>query len=197
MRSMPVRCVATISEIDKLNETVRSMMQNISDGSMDTLNPMKGNIEAITAVEKGAQVYHERSKTLLALLLALSLLTFFSSPSIAYSLLSILIMYIVVDFYGAVLHVVLGNRLKLKVFPKSDFVFHFYVIIYSFIDHPAFVNYPILGDGCLEFQWHHAIPQDICRKPFYEACGDLNLTALLHLGWLAVINGGKINRSYR
>ena len=35
-------------------------------------------------------------------------------------------MFFAVDFYGAVLHVVL--------------------------DHPAFVSYPIIGAGCLEFQ---------------------------------------------
>ena len=30
-------------------------------------------------------------------------------------------------------------------------------------------------------------------KPFFEVCGDLNLVALLHLGWLVAANGGLGN----
>jgi palmitoyl-[glycerolipid] 3-(E)-desaturase len=169
LQSVHFDIVEVMSEIDQLNETVNEMMKQIKDCSMGDSNPMKGCSEAIEAVSKGAVVYHHRSKALLGILATLALLTFTTSPSLSYSLCCLALMFVLVDLYGAVLHIVL--------------------------DHPAFVNYPIIGDGCLEFQWHHAIPQDIVRKPFYEACGDLNMVALLHLGWLASWNRGLSNNS--
>jgi len=60
----------------------------------------------------------------------------------AYLFLCLLIMMIHVDLYGAVLHVVL--------------------------DHAPFCALPIIDAGCLEFQWHHAIPRDIVSKPFVQ-----------------------------
>ena len=87
---------------------------------------MKGNPEAIAAVRNGAVVYHSRSKPMVFGLFAIVLATFLFSPSVAYSAACLVIMFFAVDFYGAVLHVVL--------------------------DHPAFVNLPIIGAGCLEFQ---------------------------------------------
>ena len=105
--------------------------QTITAGTAGT-NPMKGNPEAIAAVAGGAVVYHRRSKAILAALAVMIGFTFVAAPSAAYAAALLAIMFVYVDFYGAVLHVVL--------------------------DHPAFVTMPIIGDGCLEFQWHHAIP---------------------------------------
>ena len=147
-------------DIDLLNVQVSTIMEKISDGSLaGSSNPMKGNPEAIAAVKKGAIVYHHRSKLFMVVLvrsgggrelrkkpfscllithnecppppiphpqLAIVAWTFVTAPSVAYAAACLVIMFFAVDFYGAVLHVVL--------------------------DHPAFVNYPIIGDGCLEFQ---------------------------------------------
>ena len=181
---------------------------------------MKGNPEAIAAVRNGAVVYHSRSKPMVFGLFAIVMTTFFLAPTPSYALACLLLNYFVVDFYGAVLHVVL--------------------------DYPAFVNLPIIGAGCLEFQcvcasaaprllgvrrisrastppstastvfrenltrldspslplssplslrWHHAIPQDIVSKSFIEVCGDLNLVVLLHFIWNAFLFGGISNTS--
>jgi len=56
--------------------------------------------------------------------------------------------YIIYDAYSGVLHVML--------------------------DDPKNLRLPILGQPCLEFQWHHHIPDDIVLKPFIECCADLN-----------------------
>lgn len=66
------------------------------------------------------------------------------------------IMFVFYDYYSGVLHIVL--------------------------DHPNHINLPIIGQGCLEFQWHHHIPDDIVSKSFLEVCGDLNVV----VGLLAV-----------
>ena len=52
------------------------------------------------------------------------------------------IMFVFYDYYSGVLHIVL--------------------------DHPNHINLPIIGQGCLEFQWHHHIPDDIVSKSFLE-----------------------------
>lgn len=157
---------------------------------------MKGNPEAMAAVRAGATVYHNRSKPLVFALFGVILLTFAFAPSPLYAAACLAVMYVFVDFYGAVLHVVL--------------------------DHPAFIDLPLIGAGCLEFQcvlaretegatttyripdprlipppplppgrWHHAIPQDIVSKSFIEVCGDLNLVVLLHFMWIYGLFGWK------
>lgn len=47
------------------------------------------------------------------------------------------------------------------------------------LDNPSFISLPLLGEPCLEFQWHHHIPLDICSKSFLEVCGDLNVAICL------------------
>ena len=52
----------------------------------------------------------------------------------AFTLLSFVVNYIYIEFYGAVLHVVLDNPLNLKL--------------------------PVLWEACLEFQWHHFVSKN-------------------------------------
>lgn len=68
------------------------------------------------------------------------------------------------DFKGGVLHVVLDN--------------------------PDNINYPVIGLPSLEFQMHHAIPQDIVIKGFAQACSDLNPIACYGIGWTLYHSGG-------
>jgi len=67
------------------------------------------------------------------------------------------------DFYGGVLHVVL--------------------------DTPSNIAKPILGLPSLEFQLHHAIPQDIVVKGIMEVCSDLNTVATWNMGITALSSG--------
>lgn len=52
-------------------------------------------------------------------------------------------------------------------------------ILHLCLDHPDNIDVPVLGQPCLEFQWHHHIPDDIVTKGIFEACADLNLVATL------------------
>lgn len=119
------------------------------------------------AVRQGAQVYHHRHRWLVVVYALMSLFSLYQAPSVVLGAVSLAIMWVVVDVYGAVLHVVL--------------------------DEPAFINAPIIkdliGPAALEFQWHHTIPRDIVSKSFLEVCGDLNLTVALHLVWHVMIWG--------
>ena len=87
-------------------------------------------------------VYQERSHLAVYFFWAVIGACLWLSPTPAYLALCVGLMMVYVDFYGAVLHVVL--------------------------DHAPFVDLPIISAGCLEFQWHHAIPSDIVSKPFVE-----------------------------
>jgi hypothetical protein len=65
------------------------------------------------------------------------------SPSLAFTLGSLVFANLYVEFYGAVLHVVLDN--------------------------PNFLNLPLLGEACLEFQvrlpCHRPLPPTHCHAP--------------------------------
>lgn len=54
-------------------------------------------------------------------------------------------------------------------------VFQFVGVLHVVLDHPGNIPLPVLGQPCLEFQWHHRIPDDIVRKDFVDVVGDLNV----------------------
>jgi hypothetical protein len=74
-----------------------------------------------------------------------------SSPIMTFS--TIIIMFLYYDFFSGVLHLVL--------------------------DEPKFIGMPLIGDACLEFQWHHHLSDDLTQKSFLEVCGDLNLVCVI------------------
>lgn len=47
-------------------------------------------------------------------------------------------------------------------------------MLHVVLDTPGNIKYPVIGLPSLEFQLHHAIPQDIVMKGFGQACADLN-----------------------
>ena len=148
--------------IDYLNSKVISIIQKFEthdDTSDDLLRVFKReNPEAIEAVRKGDIVYHPCNQFVVGMFILYIGFAFSGAPSWAHVFGSVFLMFFAVDFYGAVLHVLL--------------------------DTPAFIGFPIIGPACLEFQWHHAIPTDIVSKPFGAVLGDLNLVATIHLTWV-------------
>ena len=56
-------------------------------------------------------------------------------------------------------------------------------VLHMVLDNPEFINFPIIDDSCLEFQWHHRIPTDIISKSFLQVCGDLNMIMIMLLGF--------------
>jgi palmitoyl-[glycerolipid] 3-(E)-desaturase len=57
-------------------------------------------------------------------------------------------------------------------------------LLHICLDNPNFIAFPIIGDSCLEFQWHHHIPTDITSKSFFEVCGDLNASVVYALAMI-------------
>jgi len=47
-------------------------------------------------------------------------------------------------------------------------------MLHVVLDTPSNIKFPVIGCASLEFQLHHAIPQDIVMKGFPQACSDLN-----------------------
>ncbi|KAH8069883.1 hypothetical protein JL720_11885 [Aureococcus anophagefferens] len=45
-----------------------------------------------------------------------------------------------------------------------------------------YLCYDVYSGGCLEFQWHHAIPVDITKKSFVACCADLNIIVAVSVG---------------
>ena len=88
-----------------------------------------------------------------------------TAPSLKAFVCMLPVMYLGYDFYSGVLHVALDD-------PKNM----------------AGVKSYVLFQGCLEFQWHHAIPYDGSSKPFVACCADLNIIVLI----LMVLNCGVL-----
>ena len=139
---------------DGLNERVAKIVALAAE-----VGPEKAKVEvtALEAVKKGAVVYKHRAKWLVVFYSVVCAYWLTRSPSPGFLLASLALWTVFMDFYGAVLHVVL--------------------------DTPDFIWLPAIGEGALEFQWHHSIPRDIVSKDFLEVCGDLNWVCFLHLAW--------------
>ena len=152
------------AKIAKLNERVRTITAKkvASAGKDGELEPeFIAAQRPATLLRAGAPVYQQRSATLVALytIIGVGLVIFGASqlhPLVA--LASIATVYIGYDLYSGFVHVVL--------------------------DHPDNIRLPLLGQPCLEFQWHRAIPDDLVRKDFCDVCGDLNVV----IGLLMLLN---------
>jgi hypothetical protein len=117
--------------------------------------------QSMTALTAGLPVYVIRSAPLVYFYLALGVVLFIMGASQLNPLVSLVCMgtmFLGYDIYSGILHVVL--------------------------DHPSNIALPVLGQACLEFQWHHSIPDDIVRKDFVDVCGDLNVV----IGIISAIN---------
>lgn len=77
------------------------------------------------------------------------------------AVLSIITMYLEYDMHSGILHVV--------------------------FDRPENIDVPVLGQVCLEFQWHHSIPDDLVRKDFVDTCGDLNVVAAIIIAFNLIV----------
>uniref|UniRef100_A0A6U5EGY9 Lipid desaturase domain-containing protein n=1 Tax=Corethron hystrix TaxID=216773 RepID=A0A6U5EGY9_9STRA len=110
----------------------------------------------MTTMVAGTPVYQLRSAYAVFsyLLITLAMIVYgMSQISLFATSLSLLTIFLGYDLYSGVLHVV--------------------------FDHPDNIRLPVLGQPCLEFQWHHKIPDDLVRKDFVDVCGDLNTVALI------------------
>lgn len=141
-------------EIDKLNLLVQNKVEQFVAKS----NKSGSLSPEIEAVISGRKVYKRRLTWLPITLFFYSLYLIIQNvDSIATLIITGLIQFIWYDFFSGILHIILDN--------------------------PEFINFPLIGPACLEFQWHHHIPLDLASKSFLETCGDLNLVMTLLLAF--------------
>ena len=105
--------------------------------------------EVAWVAEHDHEVYRKRFKPVVFLVLALIVYGITQTTEPLVLLLTFLVFYFYIDFYSGVLHVVLDN--------------------------PRFVNLPLIGVPCVEFQWHHTFPYDISTRRLLDVWGDLNV----------------------
>lgn len=152
-------------QIEALNERVEKLTNVAISNAQKSGKPLDPEYvyaqQPMTILVAGTPVYQMRCAPMVYLyFMAASVLIAvgISKISLVATAMSMAIIFVGYDLYSGVLHVVL--------------------------DHPGNISLPILGQPCLEFQWHHAIPDDLVRKNFVDTCGDLNTVVLI----LAVIN---------
>jgi hypothetical protein len=159
-----------IEALARLNATVETKLAaaEAAVAADKTAAPLGPEFHAVkrpmSALYAGAPVYVKRSQAMVWGFSALGLAMLVKGGLVAglpTVLVCMLVMFLAYDVYSGVLHIVL--------------------------DCPANISLPLLGQACLEFQWHHHIPTDIVRKPFLEVCGDLNLAVgamcAIHVLW--------------
>ncbi|MGB5810573.1 MAG: fatty acid desaturase CarF family protein [Polyangiales bacterium] len=131
---------------DWLNTLVRRRLAQANETG-ETLPP-----EMAWVAANDHDVYQSRFKPFVAVILAVCIYGIVQTPNPIALLATFLFMYLYIDFYSGVLHVVLDN--------------------------PRFVNLPLIGVPCVEFQWHHTFAYDIATRRLFDVWGDLNVLLL-------------------
>lgn len=142
--------------IDALNARVEKLTAEAVANAKVTGKPLTTEYEyalgPMTPFRAGTPVYHMRSAVLVhvyalfgVVLVALGM----AVVSPLASALAVVLVFFEYDLHSGILHIVL--------------------------DHPDNTPLPYIGQPCLEFQWHHLIPDDLVRKDFVDTCGDLNV----------------------
>lgn len=156
------------SNVDKLNEQVDAIMKKAIEkngGDLTTLEPVyKNTLHTKTVMKAGKPIYEARSKHL-TIVYMVAVLAGVIWATVGLGLLRVLLLaaicFVEYDMFSGILHVV--------------------------FDHPDNIALPILGQPALEFQWHHAIPDDICKRDFLHICGDLNVSVSIFVSTFLVV----------
>jgi hypothetical protein len=144
-------------------EAVRKLNEQVDALNQAALKKVNGDVSKLsidyqcalrpkTFLKAGAPIYEERSRELTYLYWLGSVAALVSCTvqlGLGQVLLMGLLCFVEYDIFSGMLHVV--------------------------FDHPDNINLPILGQPCLEFQWHHLIPDDIVKRDFVYIAGDLNV----------------------
>jgi hypothetical protein len=116
--------------------------------------------EHTAAAAAAEPVYKNRSRIVTAALMLVAVCVVLSSAS-GEVVCWLAATYAYVDFYGGLLHHVL--------------------------DDPANLPLPVIGTGCLEFQWHHLMPHDISSESWLDVVGALNALASSKWALIALV----------
>jgi len=143
------------SDIAQLNQIVHSKSLSFIKSSESSGIPLSPEVASYVAT--GEPVYKNRLNWFPVLVGLIGIFLIFSNVNSLVTLMACaLLSFLWYDFYSGCLHVVLDN--------------------------PTFIDVPLLGPPCLEFQWHHHIPTDLASKKFLQVCGDLNVVVAIIAG---------------
>lgn len=166
--------------VESSREAVRKLNEQVDVLNQAALKKVNGDVSKLsidyqcalrpkTILKAGAPIYEERSRELTYFYWMASVAALVSCTmqvGLGQVLLMGMLCFIEYDIFSGMLHVV--------------------------FDHPDNINLPVLGQPCLEFQWHHLIPDDIVKRDFVYIAGDLNVAtgiiaaAVLGSGMLAL-----------
>lgn len=162
-------------EVDALNKLVDKKVEKIVAECRKNGKQLPPEVAEVLATGKPSVVYKERW-TIIPVINA-SFCLYQLGKSLLFgdtlaTLVALSFTYVYFDFFSGVLHVLHDNPIMMKI--------------------------PITYEPCLEFQWHHHIPQDIASKSFLEVCGDLNLivASLLIVFYVPAIGPFKYGFGY-
>ena len=143
-----------LSQAAQANKDLNAKVERIvSRSTADKAEPQEYEMVRDRMRSQGPNIYQNRSRLLTCTAMLVSLGTMALAPSAIYFAILVVAMYFYADFYSGLLHVNLDNR--------------------------SWLTMPFFKDACLEFQWHHLIPNDISKRHLLDAIGDLNLVMTL------------------
>jgi hypothetical protein len=148
-------------DFDNANDWLNMLVERKiaeSRASGETMAP-----EIAWVAETGHRIYQRRFKALVVAVVLASAYGILQAPSLPALLVAALALYLYIDFYSGMLHVVLDN--------------------------PESVTLPIVGIPCVEFQWHHTLSYDISSRSLLDVWGDLNVLVCLKLAGLFGLMG--------
>lgn len=118
-----------------------------------------------------------------------------TAPSLPFLLGAFLLTYLYIELYGAVLHVNLDNpNFLVRVFFWGVSISRWAegdskgggergrITLFPRLIHPHPTpthththqqTLPVLWEPCLEFQWHHFVPHEICVRSYPQICADM------------------------
>ncbi|KAL3765639.1 hypothetical protein ACHAW5_000322 [Stephanodiscus triporus] len=155
------------SRLDPLNAKVESITSKWLKARID--DPSMVLPPSVLLSADGALVYPDRWRSLPVAFAVAACYLISLCPNIVMLVVGIVVMYFESDLYSGVVHVVLDD-------PKN-------------LDRSNYLMEAIMFQGCLEFQWHHAIPRDIVIKGLLSSCADLNVVVFANMIVIAMVHG--------
>lgn len=173
-----IRWAKVPGEIDSLNRSVDKIAAKFFEENEKNGTPIPPEVAHVMATGKPGAIYKKRWTfcPLAVGLTAVAYLAYEATKNPATVLASFLVSFLWYDLFSGILHVLHDN--------------------------PLLLNFPICSEPCLEFQWHHHLPHDLCSKSFLEVCGDLNLIVSILVSVLLILpydnpTGIPLGFSYR
>lgn len=149
--------------VEYLNSRVQQMVQDKAQEAKTSGKPLS-DIYARVGQLHGGDIYQHRSRfvTCVAIAaIAVGLLYGFATLPLATTVPLSLLLWFYGDLYSGMFHAVLDDDKTILL-----------------MDNPIGKLVGI-GQGALEFQWHHLIPTDIVQKDLMTVIGDLNMATIV------------------